>query len=105
MSDAVIAACRARWPRHTAKRMAQKWGRAVVTTKLWLTKGVPAYQLHTILADLDDELTASIEELTELHASLRRARLAKKITRGAHLRRAGAGESAPALRPIPEGRE
>lgn len=75
VSQAVIAACRARWPHHTAKHMARKWGRAVVTTKLWLSKGIPAYQIHTILADLDDELSATIDELEQLHGQLRRTRL------------------------------
>lgn len=74
MSVEVISALRARWPRHTAKHVAKRWGRAVVTAKWWLRNGVPEYLLQTILADLDAELAQMEEELTAQRAALRRAR-------------------------------
>jgi hypothetical protein len=74
VSDVLTAAIRLRWPRHTAKHMSRKWGRAVITAKHWLKNGIPPYQFHTILADLDTELEAMERELVSVRAELRRAR-------------------------------
>jgi hypothetical protein len=92
MSAEALAAIRTVWPRHTAKHMSRKWGRAVVTMKLWLSKGIPEYQLQMILADLEKEMGQHVEELTARYAALRRARLEEKITRTRRAARDAAGE-------------
>jgi hypothetical protein len=104
MSADAIAAIRTIWPKHTAKRMSRKWGRAVVTMKLWLSKGIPEYQLQMILADLEEEMGLYVDELTARHAALRSARLEEKTARTRRAGRPAAGETRPAARQAPEKR-
>lgn len=74
MTAEVIRAIRTVAPRHTAKWMSRRWGRAVVTCKQWLKNGVPEYLLQTVLADLDSELEAYERELTDARLAIRMAR-------------------------------
>jgi hypothetical protein len=99
MSDVLTAAIRLRWPRHTAKHMSRKWGRAVITAKHWLKNGIPPYQHHAILADLDEELAVMERELVAIRDGLRRAREQQSQVPG---RGAGAshGESAAPRHPV-----
>jgi hypothetical protein len=99
MSDVLTAAIRLRWPRHTAKHIANRYGRAVITAKCWLRDGIPPYQFHTILADLDTELEAMERELTAVREGLRRAREQQGQVpyRGAGASR---GESAASRHPV-----
>jgi hypothetical protein len=99
VSDVLTAAIRLRWPRHTAKHMSRKWGRAVITAKHWLRDGIPPYQQHTILADLDTELEAMERELVAIREGLRRVREQQSQVPG---RGAGAsrGESAAPRHPV-----
>lgn len=81
MSAEAIRAIRVLAPRHTAKWMSRKWGRAVVTSKQWLRNGIPEYLLQTVLADLDEELELYERELTIARASLRKARHERQVAR------------------------
>lgn len=74
MSAEAITVIRTLWPRHTAKHIARRWGRATRTAKQWLRNGVPEYLLQTVLADLDEELASYERELTAARESLRKAR-------------------------------
>lgn len=74
MTAEVIRAIRTIAPRHTAKWMSRRWGRAVVTCKQWLKNGVPEYLLQTVLADLDKELERYERELLDARVAIRKAR-------------------------------
>jgi hypothetical protein len=95
MTTDVIGAIRTVAPRHTAKWMSRKWGRAVVTCKQWLKNGVPEYLLQTVLADLDEELEGYERELIEARAALKRARHERTASSIGNAARSGLGEGAP----------
>lgn len=92
MSAQAIRAIRIVAPRHTAKWMSRKWGRAVVTTKQWLKNGVPEYLLQTILADLDEEFERYETELTAERAALRKARHEATTARAGGVAGVGLGQ-------------
>jgi hypothetical protein len=98
-----IEACRTVWPRHTAKHVARKWGRAVVTAKLWLRRGAPEYQIQMILADLDEELARQEAHLVRLRDEIRRARSAESSPSIGGAAGAPAHKGAAALHRMVEG--
>lgn len=104
MTAEVIRAIRTIAPRHTAKWMSRRWGRAVVTCKQWLKNGVPEYLLQTVLADLDNELERYERELLEARIAIRKAQHERQATGAGGAIGAVSRQGTAAVRQDAEGR-
>jgi hypothetical protein len=91
--DLTLRALALLWPVHRRKRIAQAFGVALETAKVWLRDGVPYRRRAALAAAIEAEiprLEREIIELEAIEAELRADRPVAHIAQRARLRIAGA---------------